>query len=94
MMTGAALGRRKEGIPLHGFGDSLFWWDMRQTGTVTRFKMYANGCYWEVVRGDDDLWVTGMRKTGFFPVPGIRLLLLDPIWRDGIGNFPDERSLH
>ena len=50
--------------------------------------MYANGCYWEADQGEDDLWVVGMGKTGFFPDPGIRILPFDPMVGDEVGGFP------
>ena len=49
--------------------------------------MYANGCYCEADRREDDIWVVEIGKTGFFPDPGIRILLLDPMKGEGRG-FP------
>ena len=43
-----------------------FWGDLRQTGVGNRSKMYANGCYWEADRYEDDQWVVGIGKTGGF----------------------------
>ena len=45
MLTGEVRVAKKGGIPSHGFGESPFWGDLRQTGIDMRFKMFANGCY-------------------------------------------------
>ena len=57
---------KKGGIPSHVFGYSPFWFNLRVMKVDTPFKMYANRCYWEGDRGEDDLWVAGRGKTGVF----------------------------
>ena len=66
MLTGVVQAAKKGGVPSHGFEQSPFWGDLRQTGVDTWFKMYANGRYWEADQRYDDLWVVVIGKTGGF----------------------------
>ena len=50
--------------------------------------MYANRCYWEADRNEDDLWGVGLGKRGGVPDPLIRILPFDPIIGDEGGRFP------
>jgi len=80
-LVGAALGCRKWGIPSQGFGNSPFWGVLRQTKLDTRFKMYANGCYW-VASGWADWSISPIQgKNTSLILPYIRVLVRKDAWR-------------